>query len=377
MNRSSCTPYFQELERRIAGLGGMFNAHLHLDRTGTYHETVEMLSARGVEDGASLSLAGKHALIPMVHASKLYEQANLTERTAGYLERMIGVGTTRAETVVDTTLDMVGTNALDTFLRIKQQFANRIDFRCGAYSPLGFRDDEPQRWELLVEGAKRADFLGLLPERDDQETYPEHIGYKESCRRAIELTRKLGKTIHIHVDQANHEYENGSETVVEVVRELGAGVPAGQDPFIWLIHVISPSTYPEPRFESLAADLAELNIGVITCPSAALSMRQYRKLRSPTFNSIARVLELLVAGVHVRVGSDNICDITSPMGTPDLMDEIFVLANAVRYYEIDIFAKLAAGLRLDESERERIRIHLAENDKVVDAVAARYQNRTN
>lgn len=374
MNRSSSTPYFQELERRIADLGGIFNAHLHLDRAGTYHETVRMLSAQGVQDGASLSLAGKHALIPMVHASPLYGSENLTERTAGYLERMIAVGTTRAETVVDTTVDAVGSSALDTFLRIKQQFANRIDFRCGAYSPLGFRDDEPQRWKLLEEGAKKADFLGLLPERDDREFYPEHIGYKESCRRAIDLTRKLGKTIHIHVDQANHEYDNGSETVVEVVRELGAGLRAGQDPFIWLIHVISPSTYPEPRFQSLVADLAELNIGVITCPSAAISMRQYRKFKSPTFNSIARVLELLAAGVHVRIGSDNICDITSPMGTPDLMDEIFVLANAVRYYEIDIFAKLAAGLRLDKSERERIKVHLAENDTFIDAAVRRHQN---
>ena len=372
MNRSACTPYFQELERRIASLGGIFNAHLHLDRAGTYHETVQMLSARGVQDGASLSLAGKHALIPMVHASPLYERTNLSERTAGYLERMIAVGTSRAETVVDVTKDAVGTGALETFLLLKQQFANRIDFRCGAYSPLGFRDDEPQRWELLVEGAKKADFLGLLPERDDREAYPEHIGYKESCRRAIELTRKLGKTIHIHVDQGNHEYDNGSEVVAEVVRELGAAVAPAEEPFIWLIHVISPSTYPEPRFQALVADLAELNIGVITCPSAAISMRQYRNFRSPTFNSIARVLELLAAGVHVRIGSDNICDITSPMGTADLMDEIFVLANAVRYYEIDIFAKLAAGLRLDDSERERIKFHLAENDTFIDTMAKRH-----
>src|SRR5689334_6198982 len=132
MNRSSCTPYFQELEQRIASLGGLFNAHLHLDRAGTYHETVRMLSAKGVDDGASLSLAGKHALIPMVHASPLYERDHLSERTAGYLERMIAVGTSRAETVVDTTRDAVGMGALDALLRIKQQFANRIDFRCGA-----------------------------------------------------------------------------------------------------------------------------------------------------------------------------------------------------------------------------------------------------
>ena len=86
MRRSLFTPYFQELQRKIASLGGMFNAHLHLDRAGTYHETVRMLNERGVTGGAYRSLSGKHALIPMVHASPLYEPATLEERVAGYLE---------------------------------------------------------------------------------------------------------------------------------------------------------------------------------------------------------------------------------------------------------------------------------------------------
>ena len=224
-----------------------------------------------------------------------------------------------------------------------------------------------------MEGAEKADFIGLLPERDDRAVYPDHIGFKESCRRAIALVHGLGKQIHIHVDQANHEFDDGAETLIEAVRELGC-VNAGDDePFIWLIHLISPSTYAEPRFEALVADLSELRIGVITCPSAAVSMRQYRAFRSPTFNSIARVLELLAGGVQVRIGSDNICDITSPMGTADLMDELFVLANAVRYYEVGILAKLAAGRSLDLAERDRISAHLAEDAEVVTAVAKQHQ----
>jgi len=375
MRRNLFTPYFQELERKIAGLGGMFNAHLHLDRAGTYHETIRMLTERGVTGGAYRSLSGKHALIPMVHASPLYEHGALEERVSGYIEQMIAAGTRRADTVVDVTADAVGTQALESFLRLKQRFAGRLDFRAGAYSPLGFRDDEPRRWELLVEGAAHADFIGLLPERDDRAVYPDHIGFKESCKRAIALAHGLGKQIHIHVDQANHEYDDGTETLIEAVRELGC-VPAGDDePFIWLIHLISPSTYEEPRFAALVANLSELRIGVITCPSAAISMRQYRAFRSPTFNSIARVLELLAGGVQVRIGSDNICDITSPMGTADLMDELFVLANAVRYYEIDIFAKLAAGLPLDRAERDQIRTHLAGDAEVVAAVAKQHQQR--
>jgi len=358
MHRDIATPYFLELDRKIEGLGGMFNAHLHLDRAGTYHETVRLLAAAGRDDGTALPLWGKHALIPMIHASSLFETAALDERVSSYVERMIAAGTSRADTVVDVTDDGLGTRGLDVLLGIAGRYRDRIDFRCGAYNPLGFRDDQPRRWDLLVEGAARADFIGLLPERDDTDLYPEHIGFAESCRRGIELARATGRKIHIHVDQANHRYEHGSELVVDLVRKAGLATSPDREPFIWLIHVISPSTYDEARFDALVRGLAELNIGVICCPSAAISMRQYRGFPSPTFNSIARVLELLAGGVHVRLGSDNVCDVTSPMGTADLRDELLVLGNALRFYDIDVIASLAAGRRLDEAERGRIREHL-------------------
>jgi hypothetical protein len=119
--------------------------------------------------------------------------------------------------------------------------------------------------------------------------------------------------------------------------------------------------------------MVDCNAGVICCPSAALSMRQYRPLLSPTFNSIARVLDLLAAGIHVRLGSDNICDITSPAGTVDLIDEIFVLRNAIRYYDIGILAKLAAGCRLDTDDRSRIQTHLAADAEEVARAIARFR----
>jgi hypothetical protein len=41
--------------------------------------------------------------------------------------------------------------------------------------------------------------------------------------------------------------------------------------------------------------LLKNNIGIITCPSAAISMRQLRPIKTYTHNSIARVLEMLEA----------------------------------------------------------------------------------
>ncbi len=358
------SPYYHELAAAIEGRGGHFNAHLHLDRAGTYHETLRLLTGSTVQDATTLTLAGKHALIPLIHKSDQYDPPNLRDRVAFYLDEMVKAGTRRADSVVDTTTDRVGLSALQVFAGLQDEYRGRLDLRFGAYSPLGFRDDEPDRWALLEEGARFADFLGLLPERDDREMYPDHIGFRESCLRAISLSRSLGKDIHIHVDQANHDVEDGTETLLDVLDEIGGPVPV--EPDIWLIHVISPSTYDEGRFNEMRARMAARNVGVITCPSAAISMRQYRGLASPTYNSIARVLEFLEAGVQVRMGSDNVCDVTSPLGTPDMMDEVFVLANALRFYDTAILATVAAGGRLDDAERARVAAHL-ENDREIAA----------
>lgn len=367
------TPFMQDIDDAITAYGGKFNAHLHLDRAGTYQAAVDIFRERGVADGSALPLSGKHAIIPAIHASHCYDPPELYRRVGGFLRDMVACGTRRADTVVDTTTDRVGLTALETFVRLRADISADLDLRIGAYSPAGFRDDEPDRWALLEAGAEMADFIGLLPERDDTADYPEHIGFETSCRRGIALAHRLGKHIHIHADQANHAHEGATELIARVVRAMGLGVRPEAEPFIWLIHVISPSAYDEDRFARLAAELAALNIGVVCCPSAALSMRQCRGFLAPTHNSIARVLEFVEAGVQVRIGSDNVCDITSPMGTPNLMDEVRVLADAIRYYDIDFLARIAAGKPIDAGGAERLRSHLATNASVCDQVVSRFQ----
>jgi cytosine/adenosine deaminase-related metal-dependent hydrolase len=369
------TPFFLDLRDRIRALGGIFNAHLHLDRSGTYHETNEMLSAgtSGAET-SSLSLSAKHSLIPAIHASHFYDDEALAKRVNDFLDLMANAGTTRADTLVDVTSDRVKLSALKQFLALKRERHGTLDLQVGAYSPLGYKDSEPERWEILTEGAAIADFIGALPERDDQADYPDHIGFDEHCRRMLLLSQQLGKPLHIHVDQKNFPLEDGTERVIRLIRELGIPNPAGSsEPMVWLIHVISPSTYDEERFSKLLDSMVEHRIGVICCPSAAISMRQYRPILTPTFNSIARILDFLAAGVPVRVGSDNICDITSPAGTADMLDELFVLCNAIRFYDVDILAKLGAGRELVPAEMARVREHLKRDEAEVQRVVEAYR----
>jgi cytosine/creatinine deaminase len=367
------TQFFVSLDNRIAALGGLFNAHLHIDRAETLEATLEVLGCSDLAQASAISLTGKHALIPMVHASACYDPLALEMRVGNCIDRLAALGTARADSVVDVTDDRVGFQALDRLLAIADKVRGSIEFRVGAYSPLGFRDDAPGRWTLIEESAGRADFLGALPERDDRQDYPDHIGFEESCRRFLDLAYRTGKSLHLHVDQRNHDHEAGAELVLRLSREMGLGRVDGAEPLIWLVHMISPSTYDKMRFAALAAGLAEEGIGVICCPSAAISMRQIRPIASPTGNSIARVLELLAAGVHMRLGSDNVCDITSPAGTLDLRDELFVLAHALRFYDIGVLARLAAGQSLTPEERARVVAHLEADRREVDAAVARYR----
>ncbi|MBT8037086.1 MAG: hypothetical protein KJO21_06040 [Verrucomicrobiae bacterium] len=286
-----------------------------------------------------------------------------------YIRKLVEFGSSRADTFVDVSPDSLEDRGFWMLHEFKEKWAGHLDLRLGAYNPLGFQEGDLQGWNLLSKVGQAADYFGLLPERDDKLRYPHHIGFQESCQKAIELVQDFKKELHIHLDQANHSFEADTERFIDVLEQQGYQ-PIPGPPTIWLVHVISPSTYTEERFNQLVDRMRSMNLGVITCPSAAISMRQYRPLVSPTSNSIARVLEFLAAGVPVRIGSDNLCDITMPMGTCDLVKEIFVLANAIRFYEIDILGSLSAGIPLNQEQIEKVKNHLREDDLMVSKVTS-------
>jgi hypothetical protein len=361
------TAFYDMLAARVAALGGLHNAHLHLDRNGTLDPRYMAGTDLTVLANSFVSLKKKHSLIHNLHAGPAFGRADLEARVGACLDEMVAVGTSRADTMVDVTADEVGLSALETLSAIRDRRTD-IAVRLGAYSPFGFTDAEPQRWEVYVEGARRADFLGCLPEADDVDDYPGNIGFEANCERHLELAAGMGKMLHVHTDQRNEASERGTERLVEVMRVHGGPKSPDGTPLVWAVHMISPAAYDEPRHQRLIEGLLDNNIGVICCPSAAIGMRQLRPLFSPTHNSIPRVLELLQAGVWVRLGCDNIADICSPSTTADLNDEIFVLSGAIRFYDIDILARLGAGVPVTEAERRLIAEHLQRNEAEIEKV---------
>lgn len=355
------TPFYEKFAEAVNHLGGYFNAHLHLDRAGTLDDIYMQSADFRILHNSSVSLLKKHSMINVLHAGIGFQEDNLKERVNFYVDQMIENNTRRADTMVDVTADNVGLLALTWLKSVQAQRQGQIDLRLGAYSPFGFMDAEPERWEIFTEGVAQSNFIGCLPEADDTDDYPEHIGFMPHLQRVLTLAQQQNKMVHVHVDQRNEATENGTEQLITAIERYGAPQSDSGEPMIWAVHMVSPSTYSEARFEQLVQGLLTHNIGVICCPSAAVGMRQLRAITSPTYNSIPRVLELAAAGVPVRIASDNIADICSPTTTADLADEILVLSSAIRFYQVDILAKLATGTALSQADRQIVKEHLNNN----------------
>ncbi len=365
-------PFFDKLRAEVARLGGYHNAHVHIDRAETLEDGYVDHGRLRVLENSHISLQQKHKLIASVHEGPAYEAPDLGRRVRKTLDEMLAVNTRRVDTMVDVTPDCVGLSALELLSEIKRDYAGRIDLQLAAYTPFGFRDDMPRQWEIFEQGVARADFIGSLPEADDLDDYPGHIGFEEHCRRVTALARETGKMLHVHTDQLNIPQEDGTERLIEVLRREGPFGTA-EEPLVWAVHAISPSTYDEARWAAYVEGLKEARIGIICCPSAAIGMRQMRRVPTPTYNSIVRVLELSVAGVPVRLGSDNIADMCSPSTTADLTHEVFVLSAALRFYKVEILSKLAAGVALDADDRAELAEHLDANNAEIDKRVARWE----
>jgi cytosine/creatinine deaminase len=342
------------LETTVRDFGGWVNAHTHLDRANTFapeflhHANIDPVGASG------LSLSVKQILVGELHKGVAYRAESLYARMRAELERMVATGVREVVSFVDATPD-IGLVAIEQAARLRTEFRDRLTLKIAVSPIFGFKNPNtnPDRWDVYRRAAEIADVLGGLPVKDRG---PGRVGFDGHVRMILELGRKLHKPVHLQVDQDNDPREDETEQLAQAVRWLGSPeVPDENGPTVWAVHAISPACYDEARFERLVTTLRTYNIGVISCPTAALSMFQHRPMLTPVHNSIARLLELMSAGVEVRIGSDNICDIFIPNGDGSVRSEVWVAATALRFYHTMIWAKVGAGVPLNEGDREWIR----------------------
>jgi cytosine/adenosine deaminase-related metal-dependent hydrolase len=345
-------------------MGGWENYHAHLDRANTLDPKYWKHTGIDPLEAATYNLKTKQNLVGELHKGLAYTSEDLEARMSFQIEKLVKQHTRSVYSMVDCTADIVRLSAVETLLKLKEKFKDSIRIKVGTQPIFGFKnpDDNPERWEIFREGSRLADFIGGLPEKDAS---PTRVGYNKHMSMVIKLAIELGKEAHLHVDQANTHYENGTETLIEAVKWLGAPLIGLQkSPTIWAVHVISPSCYDECRFKRMLEGLKTYNIGVICCPRAALTMRQLRPIQAPTHNSIARILEMIKCEIPLRIGTDNIADIFIPTGDGDMLKEIPILADSVRYYNTKLWAKLGCGETPNDMDRELVSLALYQENEI-------------
>ena len=342
----------QEILKQARELGGFYNAHAHLDRAYTLEDRYLRHIGTTPLEASNLPLSVKQNLVGALHRGEAYTEANLRERMSYALEMQITYGVTRIDTNIDATPDLPegGMLAIRVALELKEKYKDRIKMNIAPTPIFGFKADprfKRTRWEVFEEAARICDFLSLLAEKDDFDNETDRdgkIGFKAHIRKGIELAFDLGKKVEIHLDQMNIPGERGTERFLEIFEGLDQP-KVGDGPAVWIIHMISPSKYPEKQRAKLMNNLLKYNVGVKVCPSAALSMRQMYSLKGAIYNSIARVPELIKMKIPVQLGTDNIADVFVPQGDGDMLTEVKMGSVAVRMAAPSIWAKLATGTR--------------------------------
>jgi len=370
--KSSFTLTVEDYCRRF---GGTFNAHTHADRFATL-----MASTDGKEPDenplTSYSLWDKVTTTSDLHAGPAYSRTALTERIDRFLTLSAQCDTRRVDSFIDVDVDIplgTGLGALDVALEMKHKHRESIDFRVGAYVPTGFKKWDSEKRKLFEEAVSRADFIGASPERDDWEFYPgaeDQIGLQEHFEWTLDLAISNNKPVHYHLDQQLSPLERGTEGLINILDTSSLGKKVAdlgkKEPLVWAVHAISPSTYTRERLDLMIKNMARLNIGLICCPSAGLSMRKLPILNSPIPKSVAEVLPMLDRRVKTRLGTDNVDDIFIPANSLDLRQEVGTLANALRFYNVPLLAKLACGRDLSRRDRDFVTIHLSNEAKYLD-----------
>lgn len=223
---------------------------------------------------------------------------------------------------------IVGLKLLHCALDLKSYWKNyNVDLQIGTQLLNGL--DDPEDLSLFYQASELVDFIGCLPSRD--------INPNKHLEIVFDRALELNKPIEAHLDQCNIPSEKETELFCDFVQKYNYEGKSRA------IHCISLACHPKDYQKKISQRLHNLDIGVIVCPSAAISMTQHSEFNAPIHNSIAPVTTLLEEGVNVGLGVDNVEDIFMPFCDGDLIFELRLLAESARIYKPDVLESIASN----------------------------------
>ena len=222
---------------------------------------------------------------------------------------------------------IIGQLCIDALLQLKEDYKDIISIEIAIQPIQGVC--KSQDYKAFKLACSKADLVGGLPSRD--------LDPKEHLHILFDIAEEFSLPLDVHVDQLNSPNEQETQLLLDVKKSRNFKLKVNA------IHSISLSCHPESYQQIIAQRLAEENVGVIICPSAALSMKPLPGYIAPIHNSIAPLQILHKHGVQMALGIDNINDLYMPIVDGDMWFESRLLMEATRCYDLDLISDIATN----------------------------------
>jgi cytosine deaminase len=205
---------------------------------------------------------------------------------------------------------------LEGNVAVREKFKGLIDIQLVAFPQMGMARDQEVidlMWQAMAQGA---DVVGGMPhgERNMDDA-------ARQIELAFEMARAHDADIDMHIDETDDPYWHSLELLAEQTIDNGwqGRVTAG--------HCCAMSAWDDALAERVIEKVAQARINVITMAPINL-MLEGRSDNHPKRRGIARVKELLEAGVNVSCGQDDLQNMFYSFGNMDPLDVALITAHA-------------------------------------------------
>ncbi len=294
--------------QEIDAAGGMISPafiepHFHLEnaflwegainQSGTLHEAIELYA----------------------EIKKQLTVEDMVNRAGRALQAALANGTLWLRSHVD--IDHIaGLSILAGVVAARQKFAGLMDIQLVAFPQLGLARN-PQAvdfmWQAMAQGC---DLVGGMPHGErDMADAARHI------ELAFEMARHFNADIDMHIDETDDPYWHSLELLADKTLETGwqGRVTAG--------HCCAMSAWDDALAERVIDKVRRADLHIITNAPINL-MLEGRGHGYPKPRGIARVKQLLEAGVNVACGQDDIQNMFYAYGKMDPLEVALITAHA-------------------------------------------------
>lgn len=304
----------QTILDKIAKKGGWVNCHSHIDRSFTitpklYRQANALRHEKWLLNGG----LRKSSTISQIY-----------DRMVKSLELMLSQGVYAIATFIDVD-PFTKDKCIKAAQKIKDKYGKKIKIKFINHSSYGILTKQTRDWFEV--GADFADIIGGMVKANQGKE-------NEYFDIVLQTAKEKNKMVHIHVDEVRSPDEIETEILArKTIEHKMQGKVVG-------IHGISINTHPKKYREDLYKLMKKADLMMIACPISWLNSRRSEAL-TPTHNPTTPVDELVPAGITVGIGTDNIADLFEPYSDGIMWNDLRVLMEMNRLYDIDTLVKIA------------------------------------